>query len=207
MNSETVESESTAGKKTVRRPARRRIFESAKELFYQNGIRAVGVDGIANHAGTTKMSLYRNFQSKDQLVAECLRDHRREFWAWWDETVSAFEGDPRGQLMALINAFVSTKCSKHANGCPLANAIIELHEEEHPGRAVILEHKMEIRHRLREISRGMGARNPDQLGDALMLLIEGGYISQLTFTYKDSPIESLTWAAEALIDAHTGDPR
>jgi AcrR family transcriptional regulator len=190
------------GKKKVRRPARQRIFDSAKELFYLNGIRAVGVEGIASHAGTTKMSLYRNFESKDELVAECLRDHKRDFWNWWDSVIAPLEGDPKAQLLALIEAFVSFKCSKNHHGCPLANAIVELHEENHPGRAVIMEHKEQIRSRLQGLCAGFGARDPEQLGDALMLLIEGGYICQITFHHKRGPIDSLPWAARALIECH-----
>ena len=56
-----------------KRPARDRIFETARELFYQHGIRAVGVETIASEADATKMTLYRNFPSKDELVAEVLR--------------------------------------------------------------------------------------------------------------------------------------
>ena len=63
---------------------RERIFRTACELFYQRGIRAVGVDSIACEAGTNKMSFYRNFASKDELVAEYLRDEEREGWAWWE---------------------------------------------------------------------------------------------------------------------------
>ena len=63
-------------------------------MFYRKGIRAVGVESIAAEAGATKMSLYRNFPSKDELVAEVLREQSREGWAWWDEIVGRF-GTPR----------------------------------------------------------------------------------------------------------------
>lgn len=191
--------------RTKRRPARDRIFEAAKELFYTNGIRAVGVEGIASHAGTTKMSLYRNFQSKDELVAECLRDHKAEFWAWWDAVVAPHAGDARAQLFALVDAFQMASCASTSHGCPLANAIVEINEEGHPARRVIREHKNEMRQRLRALSRDLGARDADQLGDALMLLIEGSYICQLTFRTHDSPIDSLYWSVRTLVDAHTGD--
>ena len=71
-----------------KRPARDRIFETARELFYQHGIRAVGVETIASEADATKMTLYRNFPSKDELVAEVLREQERDYWAWWEEVTS-----------------------------------------------------------------------------------------------------------------------
>jgi AcrR family transcriptional regulator len=193
---------SNLSKTPASRPAKDRIFDAAKSLFYQHGIRAVGVEGIAEAAKTTKMSLYRNFESKDHLVAECLRDHKREFWLWWDEVVAPLEGDPKAQLLALIDAFISAECTMESRGCPLANAIIELHEEEHPGRAVVLEHKHEFRRRLRDLCRQMGAHHPEQLGDALMLLIEGAYVCRLTFRDSRGPTEALPGAVRELIDCH-----
>ena len=67
-------------------------MHKARELFYCRGIRAVGVDTIASEAGTNKMSFYRSFASKDELVAEYLRGEEREGWRWWDDTVAAHAG-------------------------------------------------------------------------------------------------------------------
>ena len=77
---------------------RDRIMKTASELFYRYGIHAVGVDTIANEAGTNKMSFYRNFASKDELVAEYLRSEEREGLLWWDETLAAHAGNPRLQV-------------------------------------------------------------------------------------------------------------
>jgi AcrR family transcriptional regulator len=186
----------------ARRPAREKIFNAAKELFYQHGIRGVSVDGIAAHAGATKMSLYRSFASKDELVAECLRDQDAEFRSWWDSVVEPLAGDPKAQLLALIDAFVTAECDKDNRGCPLANAIVELHEDHHPGRAVVFEYKAEIRRRLNEMCTALGARDPGELGDALMLLIEGGYICRLTFRSNNSPTDRLPRIARTLIESH-----
>src|SRR5882672_2554635 len=169
---------------TEARCARDRIFDTARELFYRHGIRAVGVETIAAEAGTTKMSLYRHFPSKDDLTAECLKADRLEFQEWWDSVVSPHAGNPRKQLEAIFQAFQSKACSKgedESRGCPLANAAVEITEAKHPGRAVVFEHKSDIRRRLRQLCREMKARNPEQLGDALMLLMEGAYISRLVF--------------------------
>src|ERR1700757_4199962 len=83
---------------------RDRIFETACELFYRHGIRAVGVDTIASEAGTNKMSFYRSFASKDELVAEYLRNEEREGWGWWDEIIQAHQGNPRKQVEVLFDA-------------------------------------------------------------------------------------------------------
>src|SRR6202790_1270575 len=95
---------------------RDRIFETACDLFYKHGIREVGVDAIATAAGTNKMSFYRSFASKDELVAEYLDKKSNEFWLWWDCIVSAHEGDARRQIEALFDAFVANICFADSRG-------------------------------------------------------------------------------------------
>lgn len=189
----------------ARRCARDRIFDTARELFYRQGIHQVGVETIASEAGTTKMSLYRHFASKDALVAECLAEDARLFWEWWDGIVAPYPGNPRQQLEALFEAFGSDTCEdEDSRGCPLANAAVELPETAHPGRQVVIQYKAEQRRRLRELCREAGARNPDQLGDALMLLLEGSYVSGLVFS-NEGPGSVAADAARTLIAAHLGD--
>jgi AcrR family transcriptional regulator len=91
---------------------RDRIMRTASDLFYCRGIRAVGVDTIATEAGTNKMSFYRSFASKDELVAEYLRGEERQGWRWWDETVAAHTGDPRAQVEALFEVLVTKACKE-----------------------------------------------------------------------------------------------
>lgn len=186
---------------TAKRSARDRIFETARDLFYKQGIRAVGVETIAAEAGTTKMSLYRHFPSKDELTAECLKADREDFNSWWNATVAQHAGEPRKQLEALFHAFETRTCQNDdgSRGCPLANAAVELAEEGHPARAVVLEHKTEIRRRMRALCREMKARDPDLLGDALMLLMEGSYVSRLVFG-TTGPVEAVSTAAKVLIE-------
>ena len=81
-------------------PPRERILAAARELFYRRGIHAVGVDAIAEAAGTNKMTLYRHFASKDVLVAACLSELTQEFDVAWDAIAAAHAGDPKGQLLA-----------------------------------------------------------------------------------------------------------
>src|ERR1700733_2504277 len=91
---------------------RDRIFDTACELFYRHGIRSVGVDAIANEAGTNKMSFYRSFPSKDELVAEYLREQEREYFEWWAAPIAVHAGDPLAQLHALFNAYLGLACPK-----------------------------------------------------------------------------------------------
>src|SRR5277367_1327253 len=78
--------------------AAERIRESARDLFYRQGIRAVGVDEIVTVAGVTKPSLYRSFPSKDELVADYLRHMGEEGLARFDAAIAMNPDDPRGQF-------------------------------------------------------------------------------------------------------------
>ena len=189
---------------------RDRILETAGELFYARGIRCVGVDCIASEAGTNKMSLYRNFPSKEELVAEYLREQEREYWSVWDATIEPFAGDPRRQLEALFDGFLArAKCKDEAledckvrRGCALGNAAVEIPEDDENLHAIVPAYKSELRRRLRKLSKDAGASEPDALGDALMLLLEGGCYTLSTFSGTSGPIASMAKAARALISIH-----
>ncbi len=184
---------------------RDRIFDTACALFYRHGIRAVGVDAIVCAAGTNKMSFYRSFESKDELIAEYLRSRDREFWCWWNEVTASHAGDARAQVEALFDAHVNRTCAKDSRGCGLSNAAIEIACDQQPARQVIVEHKSEIRRRFRRLAKAMNARDPEQLGDSLMLLMEGGLLARLTFE-KGGPVVCAVQAARILIDAHQAAP-
>jgi AcrR family transcriptional regulator len=182
---------------------RDRIFKTACDLFYRHGIRGVAVDTIATEAGTNKMSFYRSFPSKDELVAEYLRDQVREGWAWWDSIIAPHAGNPRAQVEALFDAHALRSCTSGSRGCALANAAVEIDEEDHPARRVLEEHKKELRQRFYQLAKELRAHEPQALGDSLLLLFEGSYLTQLTFHSKHGPAQNAAAAARALIDAYT----
>jgi AcrR family transcriptional regulator len=182
---------------------RDRIFKTACGLFYRHGIRGVGVDMIASAAGTNKMSFYRAFHSKDELVAEYLRDQEREGWAWWDSIVAPHAGDPRAQVEALFDSHVARTCQKSSRGCAMANAAAEISEPDHPARAVVEQFKRELRRRFRQLAVDLGAHEAEALGDALMLLFEGSLLTRLTFDSQQGPARNAAAAARALMRAYT----
>ena len=186
--------------------ARKRIFDTASGLFYLKGIRAVGVETIAAQADTTKMSLYRSFPSKDELVAEWLRDHDAKFWRTWETMSSRYPANPRRQLKTAFSLLAKHVADPGARGCPMANAAVELTEKDHPARRVIETHKAKLRARLAEICHRMGAPEPKLLADELFLLMEGAQVSTLILGVR-GPAMNVARAAETLIDAHLNEKR
>jgi AcrR family transcriptional regulator len=181
--------------------ARDRIFDAAKKLFYRLGIRGVSVDAIAAEADTTKVTFYRVFDSKEDLVVKVLEDQSQRFWNWWDAVIAKDDGNPRAQLDALFANIRDRIAGDDADrGCPLCNAAVEVVEEEHPAREVIRAHRAELGKRLRDLCHAMGARQPDVLGDALTLLLSGLFSARIDNT-APGQFGSVYDAAKALIES------
>src|SRR5579863_9787612 len=158
-------------------PPRARILAAAGELFYRHGIRAVGVDAIAEAAGTNKMTLYRHFASKDELVAEYLRQSAREADGCWQRFDRAHPGDPLAQLHTWLTEMAGHFADADERGCALANAAVELPDKDHPARRVIREYKTKMHEQLVRLCRDAELADPERLADHVFLLFEGARVT------------------------------
>ena len=184
-------------------PPRERILVAARELFYRHGIHAVGVDAIAEAAGTNKMTLYRHFPSKDELVAEYLRQEAHKADACWDELEAAHPGDPLAQIRAWVKAMAAHVANCNERGCALANAAVELPEKDHPARTVIEDFKRRQRDALVRLCADAGLTQPEMLADELHLLLEGARVTAQSMG-ADGLDTRLMRMSDALIAAHRG---
>jgi len=180
---------------------RERILAAASDLFYSRGIRAVGVEAIAEAAGTNKMTLYRHFNSKDELVAEYLRRLAADAGKFWDGLEAAHPGNPRAQLRGWLGAMEAHVVDADQRGCALANAAVELPEKEHPARRVIEQFKAAQRDRLVALCGAIGIAEPELLADELFLLLEGARVSAQSVG-PQGPASRLVRMGEALIASH-----
>lgn len=186
-----------------RKSAANRVFETARDLFYRRGVRAVGVDEIVGTAGVTKPSLYRAFASKDELVAACLTESAEEGAAELDALIAAAPDCPVERIRAVVRYFADKIARPDFRGCPLSNTAVEFPEPGHPGRAVIERCKVATRARLVDLARALPGRDPEGLADGIVLLIEGATASHHIFG-SQGPSLALTATADALIAAHGG---
>jgi len=177
-----------------------RIRKTARELFYREGIRAVGVDEIVSRAGVTKPSLYRSFSSKDELAAAYLRDYDGEFWARFEQSTARHPNDPKAQILDYLRGLGDRAQRPDYRGCGLSNAAVEYPAPEHPARRVAEEHKERLRKRLTEMAKGMNAQWPEVLADGLLLLIEGIFTTGQLFG-AGGPAMHAAEVAETLIEA------
>ncbi|MFA5901005.1 MAG: TetR/AcrR family transcriptional regulator [Hyphomicrobium sp.] len=186
-------------------PPRQRILIAARQLFYRHGIRAVGVESIADAAATNKMTLYRHFGSKDELIAAYLNELAKEGDEVWDALAREHPGDANAQLEGWLRYVekILTDCGER--GCAVANAAVELREIDHPARQIIDDYKTRKRDRLVGLFRQAGYEEPDQLADEVFLLFEGARIS--IQCCSNGPAVRVVRMLRSLLAEHAPKPR
>ena len=180
---------------------RERILAAASDLFYRHGIRAVGVEAIAEAAKTNKMTLYRHFPSKDELVAEYLRCLAEKAQSNWDRREADHPGDPLAQVRAWLHDMADRVASDDQRGCPLANAAVELPEKDHPARRVIEAFKTAQRERLVQLCAAARLEEPELLADELFLMLEDARVTAQSMGTKGLG-DRLIRMGERMIGAH-----
>lgn len=191
-------------KKPVAKRAAERIRETAAQLFYREGIRAVGVDEIVTRAGVTKPSLYRSYTSKDELAADYLRNHGAARLKAFDDALSKGP-DVRANFRDWLAALAERACKSDYRGCGNSNAAVEYPQADHPARKVAIANKRRFRARLHALAERLGAPEPDVLGDMLLLVIEGTFASGQLFGHGGPPGQ-LVRAVDIMIDSAINQP-
>jgi AcrR family transcriptional regulator len=163
------------------------------------------VETIVKQAGVAKISLYRNFESKDDLIVAYLEHRNEEYWGIIDRLLAKHEGDPRAQLRKLIGYISQRATTPGYRGCPFINYAAEFPEASHPGHRVAAANKMKMRDRIAGLVKAIGISDPAPLADALVLIIDGAYASSQTLGGRNGPAKAALWAAEALIAAQLPD--
>ena len=179
---------------------RERILECASSLFYQRGVRAVGVDLVVEQAGVAKTSLYRHFRTKDDLIVAFLEREDVDFWTTWDGVAAAHPNDPAGELAAQMRWIGARLARSNYRGCPQINVAAEFPEQDHPARQVARAHMQAMRARLDVIARRLDVARPDVLAAQLALLVNGAFVSS-DLLVTDDATQILLASMQALLEA------
>lgn len=166
--------------------ARERILDTASELFYERGIQTVGVDTVIAAAGVAKMTLYRHFYSKEELVAAYLARRDARLREWFEEKVISVGAPARERLLMVFDALGKWFASDEFHGCGFINAYAKLADLNHPARAVVLEQKRWLRYYLAELVREAGAEDPENMAERLLILHEGATVAESMGTANGS---------------------
>lgn len=175
-----------------------RIVKAASGLFYAHGIRATGVDAIAEKAGVTKRTLYRHFASKDQLVAAYLETRNEPLLAALVQSVLATEGDLEAQIAGLFMTIGEQAGNPSWHGCPFARAVSELRQDDSGIVAKIAaNHKCAFEDWLENYFACREVAEPRLLARQLMILVDGA-ITQLLI-HRDASYATVAYEAAVLL--------
>lgn len=175
-----------------------KVFQTAARMFYQHGYRAIGVDTLAAESGIGKMTLYRHYPSKDDLITAFLRDSNEVFWNGFEQ-ITKDAATPREKLLAFFESLQEYVNTPACYGCPFLNVATEYPETDYPGHQVAIEHKQSVRVKFRQLAKEAGAKKPDILADQLFLLMDGAYMASRMFG-AENPAAHVAAAARVLID-------
>ncbi|MFT4068847.1 TetR/AcrR family transcriptional regulator [Paraburkholderia sp.] len=187
--------------------AQQHLLRAASELFYREGVRTVGVDAVVERAGVNKMSLYRQFSSKDELVMAYLEQKDEQFFGYVEKSFAKHPGEPAKQLQQYFDDLAVRASVDDYRGCPFVNVSVEFADTGHPARQFVFRNKQRLMARLLELSTAAGADDPDALANALGLLIEGVYAASQTYGPGCRPIMAAPKVAAQLIAAACGTAR
>ena len=185
--------------------ARERILETAERLFYRDGYHAVGVDTIVAESGVAKMTLYRHFPSKDDLIGAYLERTNEQLLAWIEGLIDPHD-DPREALEAMLRGRGEARFEPRVPGCAFVGAAGEFPEPDHPGHRAATEHKRAVVGRLSQLASQAGARDPNALAEELLLIMDGAWSAARVFG-PGSHGRRAAVAAKALISSQLADRR
>ncbi|MGF6536344.1 MULTISPECIES: TetR/AcrR family transcriptional regulator [Paraburkholderia] len=186
--------------------AQEHLLKAAGELFYREGVRAVGVDAIVERAGVNKMSLYRQFSSKDDLVLGYLERQDTRFFSYVEKSFAQHPGEPARQLLQYFEDLVVRASVEDYRGCPFVNVAVEFPDASHAARQFVAGNKARLMARITELAVEAGADDPEALANGLGLLIEGVYAASQTYGPGCGPIQAAPRVAAQLIAAACATP-
>ncbi len=165
------------------RPSKKEhLVDTAVKLFGRDGFHATGIDKILREAGVARMTLYKHFRSKNELILAALRRRDEQFRIWFKSTIEKTGGSPAERLLASFDALDEWFAGRAFagvpfTGCSFINATAEFSEANHPVHQLAAEHKRLMLEYLRLLASSADARDPDGLAWAISLLHEGAIVT------------------------------
>jgi AcrR family transcriptional regulator len=181
------------------RNLREHILQTASELFYSQGIKATGIDTIVKASGVAKMSLYKYFPSKDDLVLAHLQRSKESMQTNMLSWLADKDSDPRQKLLAVFDFFEEIMANPNFRGCPFINAAAEFAEQANPIQRVTAEFYTSFRGFLADLATQAGIANAEELASQLSMLIAGAIVREQMQKHSGA-MRTATAAAEILIE-------
>ena len=177
---------------------RDQLLEAAWRLFYRDGYHATGIDRILAEAGVAKMTLYKHFRSKEELILAVLEKRSQLFWESFSRFLQAKKRTPDQQLLAVFEWLISWIKGKEFRGCFFQKAMAEYQEVQDPIHQAALAHKTAFHAEIRRLVAAAGLTRAKGLADQLALLVEGAIVNSHAIG-SSTPAVHAKEAAVALI--------
>lgn len=178
---------------------REHLLDTAVRLFYRQGCHATGIDGLLAEAGVAKMTLYKHFKSKDDLIVAAAARMRDQHWARLSGYIETHGDTPRARLLALFDFFESWVRSADFHGCPFVKLSIEHPAPGHPAHQAAAHYKAEQQAYFLKLAEEAGLADPAAFTANYMLLVEGAVVLAYV-TGRADPIHTARQAVLALMD-------
>ena len=158
---------------------REHVLDVASRLFYEKGVRNVGIDEIIKESGVARMTLYNNFGSKDQLVKEYLNRTSERFLAEYRDKIENAATEPRDRLVAALSVLDEWFSSPDFRGCWITNATVEMPKHDGPVREARESYHAALRELFLDLARDAEVSDPEELVEQLLVIQRGAIISAL----------------------------
>jgi len=157
---------------------RQRISQAAYELFSRDGTQSVGIDAVIAHAGAAKMTLYRNFRSKDELILDFLR-RREQLWTrdWLQAEAQKRGHTPQARLLAIFEVFGEWFADPDFDGCAFLTTMIEIKDPDSPVRQASVQHLANIREFIKALAAEAGIADTDAFARQWHILMKGSIMA------------------------------
>lgn len=175
------------------------LVQTAVDLFYKNGYHATGIEKILSASGVSKPTLYRHFNSKDELILAALGQWDEESRQWLKGEMERRGKTPRERLLALFDILGDWFGQNGFQGCMFVNATVEFAEQDNPIHRAAAEHKRKFATYVRDLVAAAGADDPGELTEELMLLMEGAIVTAHTSGRSDAALRARKMA-EGILD-------
>ncbi|WP_237707909.1 TetR/AcrR family transcriptional regulator [Hoyosella subflava] len=181
--------------------APRERLMTAAQLFYSEGIRAVGVNRLLEEAQTPIMSLYRIFGSKEGLVEEFLREKDKQIRERFEREIERIANAPKERILAVFDVLGEVIADSDYRGCTFINVAVEMANTEHPFVEIAVSHKNSVRETFSRYLADAGLRETEPLATQLLMLMDGAFVRAQMHSNREEVALHARMAAEVLVDA------
>lgn len=177
-----------------------RLLSVANELFCRDGIHATGIKKVLDESGVARRTLYKHFNSKENLVRAVLERESTLWLDWFRDFIETSADTPRARLLCIFDALKVWFEDESFFGCAFINAVMENHKQDESIRELALQHRENTNLFIQELATAAGASAPRLLTEQLGILVDGAIVGAVTLQSSE-PATHAKMAAQILVEA------